>query len=33
MEKKRDTVRWRDDIGQRRGVTEEGKGRRLCLLG
>jgi hypothetical protein len=30
MGRKRDTVRRRDDIGQRRGGTEEGEGKRRC---
>jgi hypothetical protein len=33
MERKRDTTRRCDDVGQRRGGTGEGKGRRRCLLG
>jgi hypothetical protein len=33
MGRKRDTVRWRNDIGQRRGDIEEGKGRRQRQLG
>jgi hypothetical protein len=33
MKRKRDTVQWRDDIGQRRGGTEEGKGKKQLQLG
>jgi hypothetical protein len=33
MERKRDTVRRRDDVGRSRGGTEEGKVRRRCQLG
>jgi hypothetical protein len=33
MKRKCDTVRWRDDVGRRRGDTEEGKGRKRCQLG
>jgi hypothetical protein len=30
MGRKRDTVRWHDNIGRRRGGIGEGKGRRQC---
>jgi hypothetical protein len=32
MGRKCDTVRWHDDVGRRRGGTEEEKGRRRCQL-
>jgi hypothetical protein len=33
MGRKRDTMRWRGDIGRKRGGTEEGKGRTQRQLG
>jgi hypothetical protein len=33
MKKKCDMVRWRDDVGRRRGGTREGKERRRRQLG
>jgi hypothetical protein len=33
MERKRDTAGWRDNVRQRRGGIEEGKGRRRRQLG